>query len=50
MHIFFLMLYLNDTKNLADISLCDNFSSQTGTGKTLAFLLPAFIHIEGQPV
>ncbi|KAK2142730.1 hypothetical protein LSH36_920g01015 [Paralvinella palmiformis] len=22
----------------------------TGTGKTLAFLLPAFIHIEGQPV
>lgn len=24
--------------------------AQTGTGKTLAFLLPAFIHIEGQPV
>ncbi len=24
--------------------------SQTGTGKTLAFLLPAFIHIKGQPV
>lgn len=23
--------------------------AQTGTGKTLAFLLPAFIHIEGQP-
>ena len=23
---------------------------QTGTGKTLAFLLPAFIHIEGQPM
>ncbi len=22
--------------------------AQTGTGKTLAFLLPAFIHIEGQ--
>ncbi|XP_058465646.1 probable ATP-dependent RNA helicase DDX43 [Malaya genurostris] len=24
--------------------------AQTGTGKTLAFLLPAFVHIEGQPV
>ena len=24
------------------------FSKQTGTGKTLAFLLPAFIHIDGQ--
>lgn len=24
--------------------------AQTGTGKTLAFLFPAFIHIEGQPV
>jgi ATP-dependent RNA helicase DDX43 len=24
--------------------------AQTGTGKTLAFLLPAFIHIEGQEV
>lgn len=24
--------------------------AQTGTGKTLAFLLPAFIHIDGQPV
>lgn len=24
--------------------------AQTGTGKTLAFLLPAFIHIRGQPV
>ncbi|XP_052870220.1 probable ATP-dependent RNA helicase DDX43 [Anopheles cruzii] len=24
--------------------------AQTGTGKTLAFLLPAFIHIEGQPI
>ncbi len=24
--------------------------AQTGTGKTLAFLLPAFIHIEGQTV
>ena len=23
--------------------------AQTGTGKTLAFLLPAFVHIEGQP-
>lgn len=24
--------------------------AQTGTGKTLAFLLPAFVHIDGQPV
>jgi len=24
--------------------------AQTGTGKTLAFLMPAFIHIDGQPV
>ena len=24
--------------------------AQTGTGKTLAFLLPALIHIENQPV
>ncbi|KAL5022397.1 hypothetical protein ScPMuIL_001552, partial [Solemya velum] len=24
--------------------------AQTGTGKTLAFLLPAFIHIDGQPI
>lgn len=24
--------------------------AQTGTGKTLAFLLPAFIHIDNQPV
>lgn len=23
--------------------------AQTGTGKTLAFLLPAFIHIDSQP-
>lgn len=23
--------------------------AQTGTGKTLAFLLPAFIHIDNQP-
>ena len=27
-----------------------SLTSQTGTGKTLAFLLPAFIHIKGQPV
>ena len=26
------------------------FPKQTGTGKTLAFLLPAFIHIDGQDV
>ncbi|XP_039268947.2 putative ATP-dependent RNA helicase DDX43 [Styela clava] len=24
--------------------------AQTGTGKTLAFLLPAFLHIDGQPI
>ena len=24
--------------------------AQTGTGKTLAFLLPSFIHIDNQPV
>ncbi len=35
--------YLLSGKDLIGIA-------QTGTGKTLAFLLPAFIHIEGQPV
>lgn len=24
--------------------------AQTGTGKTLAYLLPGFIHMDGQPV
>ena len=29
-------------------SVCLCFHQQTGTGKTLAFLLPAFLHIDGQ--
>lgn len=35
--------YLLSGKDLIGIA-------QTGTGKTLAFLMPIFIHIDGQPV
>ena len=41
-----LMVGCIDGSNFYDI-LC---STQTGTGKTIAFLLPGLIHIDRQPV